>query len=356
MKRKETIPVIDCSGSGYEIGRQYGEQARKNLHKAVSLMYTSLEQMPYKAGKDAILRAALNYLDNVRAFDHDATERVKGTADGAGISFDEAFALQCYSELFVNYPALNGMCTSFAVTGSTTKGGGTILGQNVDWLPDSTIDLVRISNKDGSRRFVLVLNGYGAYHLSSYGFGNCANMTLCPPSPVVKHIPFAFYLHAAMSRKTSPEAMDVLRTTSRGVGYIHIADESGFMSGIESVYDDYALIEPKDGVLVHANHYETDKFKKTDGAAVYIQDSFGRAGRLRELIAKAYGSITPESMMEFLADHKGYPKSVCTHVDTSMSSAMPALSRASFIMVPGEGRMFISTGPPCEHDYIEYIL
>lgn len=245
MKKQETLPVIECSGSEYEIGRQYGEQARDNLQRAVSLMYTGMEHMPYKAGKDAVLRAAQKYLSNVRAFDPEALERVKGTAEGAGISFDESFALQCYSELFVNYPGLAGMCTSFAVTGTATKEGMTILGQNVDWHPDSTIDLVRIRCGDGSRRIVIVLNGYGAYHMSSYGFGNCANMTLCPPSPVVNHVPFAFYLHTAMSRKTAHEAMGVLRTTSRGVGYIHIADESGFMSGIESIYDDYALVEPK---------------------------------------------------------------------------------------------------------------
>lgn len=108
--------------------------------------------------------------------------------------------------------------------------------------------------------------------------------------------------------------------------------------------------------LVHANHYETEQYKKTDGAAVYIQDSFGRAARLRELIAGGHGSITPEIMMEFLADHAGHPKSVCTHVDTSKPSVMPALSRVSFIMAPGEGRIFISPGPPCEHEYVEYRL
>ena len=139
-----------------------------------------MKHMPYQAGRDAVAMAARKYLDNVRAFDPAALERVKGMADGAKMSFDELFALQCYSELFVNYPGLAGMCTSFGVAGPATKGGVTILGQNVDWHPDATIDL-SVSRHDGSRMFGLFLNGYGAYYLTSNGMGSCANMTFVRP-------------------------------------------------------------------------------------------------------------------------------------------------------------------------------
>jgi isopenicillin-N N-acyltransferase like protein len=96
-----------------------------------------------------------------------------------------------------------------------------------------------------------------------------------------------------MTRQGAREAMEVLRRTARGVGYIHIANQEGFMAGIESVYDDYTVLEPKDGVLVHANHYETEKYKKVDAAYTYIPHSFTRAERLRQLIAGSHGSLTP---------------------------------------------------------------
>ncbi len=354
MKKRTVLRVIECSGTDYKIGRQYGEQARENLGKALSLMYRSMKQMPYKAGRNAVTEAAKKYLDNVRAFDPGAMDRMKGMAEGAEIPFDEAFALQCYSELFVNYPGLTGMCTSFAVTGTATKGGITIIGQNVDWHPDSAVDLVRIRHDDGTKMLGLFLNGYGCYYLTTQGLGNCANMTLCPPAPAAGNIPFAFYLYSAMRKRTAKEAMEVLSKTSRGVGYIHVGDREGFLSGIESVYDGYALMEPRDGVLVHANHYETEKYRKADAAYTYIPDSFKRAGRLRKLIADAHGSITPEIMMRFLADHEGLPKSVCSHVDTAKPDLFASLSVASFIMLPAEDRIFISAGPPCENEYVEY--
>ncbi len=356
MKKRTVLPVIECSGSDYEIGRQYGEQARDNLRKALALLYRSMKLMPYQAEQNAVETAARKYLDNVRAFDPGAIERVKGISEGAGMTFDEIFALQCFNELFVNYPGLAGMCTSFAVTGPATKDGVTILGQNIDWHPDTTVDIVRIKRTDGVRMIGIFLNGYGGVYLTSDGVGNCANMTLCPPAAVREHIPFAFYLYAAMREKSADDAMGVLRRSARGVGYVHVADRRGTISGIESVYDDYAVMEPVKGVLVHANHYDSEKYKKIDGAYTYIPDSFKRADRLRALIAGAYGSITPEMMMSFLSDHEGHPKSVCTHVDPGTPPVFAALSAASVVMVPAEGRMHIAFGPPCENEHKEYRL
>ena len=89
---------------------------------------------------------------------------------------------------------------------------------------------------------------------------------------------------------------------------------------------------------------------------MYIQDSFSRARRLRALIAGAYGSLTPDIMMEFLADHEGLPKSICTHVDDTKHGVFAIKSLSSFIMIPEEKRMFISSGPPCENEFVEYRL
>lgn len=356
MKRQNRLQIIECSGSEYEIGRQYGEAARENIRKALSLMFTSMKLMPYQAERDAVTVASQKYRENVRAFDAEALERVQGMADGSGAPFDELFALQCYTELFVNYPGLASLCTSFGLTGPATSNGVTILGQNVDWHPDSAVDLVRIRRRDGRRLLGLFLNGYGCYYLSSSGVGNCANLLLCPPSPVVNHLPFVFYLYAAMRERNAKEAMDVLRKTSRGVGHVLVGDKSGYLAGIESTYDDHAIIDPAAGVLVHANHYESERFKKTDGAYTYIPDSFHRANRLRQLISEAHGTITPESMMRFLGDHDGHPKSVCTHVDPSVPPVFAALSVASWIMVPEQQRMLVAAGPPCEHEYVEYTV
>lgn len=354
MKSRCVLRVIECSGGDYQIGRQYGEAAREDLGRNVAFLFASMERLPHEASQGGVLEASRRYLDGARAFDPGALDRVKGIADGGGISFDEAFALQCFSELFVNHAGLAGMCTSLAVSGAATRDGTTLLGQNLDWHPESVVNLVRIRRADGVRVLGIVLNGYGAVYLTSGGVGNCANMTLSPPAPVKGHVPFAIYLYAAMRGRTAAEAMGVLRRTARGVGYVHVADGSGAMMGIESVYDDHALVEPEDGVLVHANHYETQKYRKLDGARVHIPDSFHRASRLRELVASSYGSITPETVKTLLSDHARRPHSVCAHAEANEGATIPVESVASVVMVPVEGRMLVAAGTPCDHEFVEY--
>ncbi len=354
MKKRTTLPVIECRGTEYDIGRQYAEQAKENLHQSLALMFRNLEEMPYKAGRTGLLRAAGRYRNNVKNFDPEAEARVQGMADGAGVLFDEMFALQCYSELFVNYPGLAGMCTSFAATGEATKGGMTLLGQTVDWHPDATMDLVRIRHADGNRMLVLFLNGYGGFYLTSSGMGNCANLTLCPMGPVTSHIPFAFYMYRAMQKKSADDAMEILSATSRGVGYIHVVDKSGRMKGIESIYDDYVMMQPERGVLAHANNYETQKYLANDPARIYIPDSFRRVERMKMLIERAHGAITPDKMMKMMEDHEGHPKSICSHVDPSVPAVFASMTVASFVMIPGEGRILLSAGPPCEFEFREY--
>ncbi len=356
MKRQNRLQVIECGGTPYEIGRQYGEAAKENVIKSAEIFFSSLENGFYKAAKDRVIYASQRYLNNVRIFDADSIERVKGMAEGAGLSFDEVFAIQCWSDILVNYPGLTGMCTSFAVAGAATRDGITIIGQNVDWHPEAPVDLVRINHPSGIKQLCLYLSGYGSFYLNSEGIGNCANLTLCPMGQVVNHVPFVFYMDMAMRQKTVSEAMDVLSEYARGIGYYHVADGMGNMSGIESIYDDYTIIRPVKEVLVHANHYETEKYQAVDVAKIYIPDSFSRADRLRELINNIYGSITPELMMATLSDHAGHPDSLCHHVDVTKPPELTSLSVASFIMIPAERVMYVSYGPPCENEYVEYIL
>ena len=141
---------------------------------------------------------------------------VEGLAEGAGIDFDEAFALQCSIEVSLNYQQIKGLCTSFAVDGEVTRDRTTILGQNIDWHPDAPVDLLRIRYEDGLNRFSLCLSGNAYSHLSSAGIGNCSNLTLGPLSKPLNQVPLSFYLSKAMRQETIRGALDVLRQEARG--------------------------------------------------------------------------------------------------------------------------------------------
>lgn len=349
---------IECCGTAYEIGWQYGAAATENIHKSLELLIHGLQQGPFQAQADTatISAAAGKYLNNVRAFDPTGVERVKGLAEGAGITFEEAFALSCYVELVINYPYLAGMCTSFAVTGPATKDGLTILGQNVDWHPETPLDLLHIKHDDGLEFLSVAFFGAPCLNLTSTGLGNCTNLTLSPMGPVTGHIPITFLIYAAMQKPSFDQAFEVLERSARGLIYHHLADARGNIAGLESVYDGCTVLEPRRGVLVHANHYETDDYTEKDGARTYITDSFQRAPRLRRLIDQHYGDLTPEIMMTLMADHEGHPTSICRHIDPAQPPEFASRSTASLIMVPAEGKIFLSSGPPCKNEYQAYTL
>jgi isopenicillin-N N-acyltransferase like protein len=351
------LRVVECSGTPYEVGRQYGENRASSIRKASELFFGALIRSPFKVDKDEVKATARRaFLNTTRSFDPGSLDMVEGLAEGAGVDFDEAFALQCSIEVSLNYQHVRAMCTSFAVTGEGTQDGTTILGQNCDWHPDAPVDLLRIRHEDGLERFSLCLSGNAYYHLTSAGMGNCANLTLGPLRAPVSKVPLSFYLSKAMRQETIEGALSVLRPTARGFGYYHVADAKGAMFGIESVADDHRVIRPQKDMLVHANHYETEKFKEGDWAPLVLPCTHARGTRLRELIAGHYGEITPKLMMESLADHEDHPNSICRHVDEAKPEELASETRASVVMIPAQRTMYVSHGPPCQNAFVKYVL
>lgn len=353
MKR---LRLLECGGSPAEIGRQYGEAARENIRKGLDMLMAWLEHAPYPCRVDraSVCAAAGKYLPNVERFFPEAVERIRGMAEGSGLPFEECFAVSCYTELVGVYPYLAPMCTSFAVAGPATKTGQTIIGQNVDWHQETPLDLMHVIHPDGSEHLALTFFCASSIFLTSHGLANSANLTLAPMGPVTDHTPFSCFLPEAMRQPTAGKALDILKKYSRGVEYFHVADADGRMAGVESVYDGCTVLEPQEGVLVHANHYETEAYTKDDVARMHISDSFKRADRLRELIREHYGELTPELMMKLMADHEGYPYSICRHLDPNVPYALSAISAASVVMVPEERVMYVAAGPPCENGFAEY--
>ena len=192
------------------------------------------------------------------------------------------------------------------------------------------------------------------YTLSSHGFGNCANSLFTKADPYHFSLPLGCYLPKVMRQSSIHEAISILKQTARGVGYFHLADRSGRMAGIESTFEEVEVIHPKNDLLFHANCYCTERFKDKDLAPAILPDAFQRSRRVEKLLFEAYGSITLNTARKILSDHENLPYSICRHGAPDRPVAWEMTSVASFIMIPEEGKMFISKGSPCVNDYIEY--
>lgn len=355
MKQNRRFKVIECSGSHFEIGFQIGKECRENITHALAMTIGGLG-MVHQANQADITANAMKFLPQITDFNPDLIERLQGLAAGAGISFEEAVTLLCAFDLGGYYGQLSSMCTSFAVTGSATVNGKTILGQTIDWFPGCPMDLIKVRQPNGVKRLSLVLWGVVEYTLNSNGFGMCANGTWAAIEKYLFNLPVSVYLQKAMSQDTIEEAMDILKVHVRGLGYYHLASVDNKMFGIEGIQDDFEIINPERDILVHSNHYLTERFKKDDMVNLVVPDSFDRVERIQALVNEKYGRIDPDTMMAIMSDHEKYPNSICRHVDPNKPMEMASETLAAYIMVPADGVMYISWGNPCQYEFEEYLL
>ena len=124
------------------------------------------------------------------------------------------------------------------------------------------------------------------------------------------------------------------------------------MLGYESIHNDFEIIRPEKDLLLHSNHYLTERFKEGDTAPQYQPDSYHSLDRIRSFMDQHYGHINVETVMEILADHEHHPYSICRHIDPA--APISSVTLASFIAVPAEGAIYIAAGNPCEQDYVRY--
>lgn len=349
MKNAKEFKLIECKGTAYEIGHQWGEGCKESILK-ISENIRSGMALFYKASKEEVISKAMKFFPAVQKFDPYLVEIMRGQADATGLSFEEIFTQKCFNELTFCYNNISGLCTSFAATGKATQDGKTILGQNIDFIPETPIDLLKIHHDNGLQQFILSFSNSSEFIFSSAGIGMCANATI--GKNYTFNIPVGCYLPRVMREKNIHDAMDILKQVAHGLGYYHLADIKGNMSGIESIHNDFELLYPERDMMLHSNHYITERFKEEDTASELQPDSYYRLDRIRSLMGEHYGNINIEIVKKILADHEQNPNSICRHVNPTVPISSSTL--ASFIMVPEEGAIYIAAGNPCEYEYVRY--
>ena len=149
MKQTKGFKMVECSGTAYEIGLQWGEGCRESIYKISENSFRGLDLM-YQAKKEDVIDQAMMFLPQIEDFDPYLVDIMRGQADATGLSFAEIVTQRCMNELPFYYTQITALCTSLAATGKATEGGQTLLGQNIDWDPGATIDLLKVHHNDGT--------------------------------------------------------------------------------------------------------------------------------------------------------------------------------------------------------------
>ena len=350
----ERFPFLRVEGTHYEMGYQIGKNLKRLIKRFNELIVGELTL------EEAKKRAAA-FLPSFKRHCPHLLEEIKGVADGAEISLEEALL-----------PNVRGgihrirACTAYVISGEATSENNTLIGQNQD-LPRSMQEFGVILNlipETGPQILMWTFAGLIGYQgLNEYGVAFFANSL--PEPPLTAKIPPdkirpGYMVKRLMLEQNSIDGvlklldrMNVYEAAFGQSNYVlrdecKIVDVELYSGGYEVLEDDGR------GYIAHSNHYVSKNLKNLN---LYVQDILGvpaefdsipRLKRLNELLERIKGEITVDALREILSDHYNYPRSICRHTDRDY------VTIASIIAEPERRRMHICPGNPCRGRYYTY--
>jgi isopenicillin-N N-acyltransferase-like protein len=344
------LPLITVSGTPRECGVAYGTQAAKLIADNTAKY---LERFLSQAGlqPDRVRAAGAGYRDMTRERLPRVADLLDGMADGSGVAVEEIYALNARTELL--YGIASSECTAIGVLDSSSSSSHTLLAQNWDWHPDQRPYTLILATKDETGLEVVTLTEAGMLAkagLNSRGLGVCVNMLNSEGDGMPGGVPYHVILRAVLEAPTLHHALVAACANPRSasinllVGQAFDEDTPGEIIDIEAAPGDVGFLHPVDGLITHANHFESG-IPVRDTLKDYGATSFFRAARARRLLGE--GTLGEKHIAEVLGDHGGHPRGICRHDDPSDGIADRSETLYSVIMDLDERRLSVAAGPTC---------
>ena len=338
------FPLVEAAGSAYDMGYAHGAQAAGLIER-----YLGFIEKTTGRDRTALGAGALTYVPFIEALSPAYLEEVRGLADGARISFEEAMICQVRGA--AAQPASEG-CTAFAITGEGTTEGRTYAGQNQDLGPEfSDFGIVlRLRPGDGRPRLVTFTfaGQLGYMGMNEHGVAHFANaLGNAPSRPGLTHYPLK---RRCFEMGTVEECVDLVsRHRTCSAGNMVFCDGDGGIADVEIRPEGVAVFDDDHACRrLHTNHYVSREFAEHEDGNT--PDSGPRLDRLRALVTEEWGNITLDRLKSYLADHAGDPGGICRH------GAGGSYSVAGYIADPGAGVLHVRRGLGCTGTWSEYTV
>jgi isopenicillin-N N-acyltransferase-like protein len=220
-----------------------------------------------------------------------------------------------------------------------------------DLSPGAEDDLVILKMQAGDEPEFLGVS------VAALGFGagfNAAGISLTgnelSNNDIRPGVPRLLVVRAILAARRLGEALDACLLPQRASSYNNvIADAHGEVYSMEGSATDCEPIYIESDVLAHANHYISSPMRRFEADRNSIGGSVYRHNRAKRLLQENYGQLSPKLFQTLLADHAGYPVSICKH-------GLESVTAFSLIVKLEERRAWIGRGRPCQTTYHEYQL
>jgi len=358
-----TLPLIEIRGGPRERGRQHGEAAREQIHRAIAF-YEQLYARSAKLSLAEVRERAPMWVPIIEEYaGRDILEEVEGIAEGAEVPCADILALNGRGELSYGNPFLDEShagCSSFALTAEATGDGHVYCGQNWDWRAGAkdTVIMLRIVQppkptiimqteagqigRQGANSAGLALNANGLG-------GRFPGTRLGVPSPYVRR--------RVLDSVDMHDALHAIFTSSQTYcGNVLLTHRDGVVIDLETTPGRHGWLYPHDGMLVHANHFQAFVPEQiADSYRPFSPDSLYRTVRIEQVLRNATNAADSAAVRDVIAtamrDHFGVPNSVCNHPDPRRHPLEQNQTVASSTVDLTTGEYRVVAGLPCESKY-----
>ena len=345
------LPVIETSGSPYEMGFQHGQQAADQIRA------THRRYCPAEVGS-AESRASLWPVveATVARLQPQALEEMRGIADGAGMTYAQIqelnFSIELWSDTFLLPPSARG-CTLVGLKAATN---GWLVGKTMDVSPgDEAFVLAQRASPAEGCRYVHVtyagtlwtdggVNERGLAQVNSSLMTRAQNLGGFPVFLMARNL--------LQGCGTVAEAVTAA-SESDGINFgtnLLLADAGGDCAVVERSVTRHGVRRPQAGDrrLFATNHsLAADLDAVLGGSPALLANSRERFERLAALSAAAEASL--EALQGLFRDH-ARPGGFCQHGQADLHTI------GAFIAGTRTRQLWVSLGPPCENPFESVLL
>jgi len=359
MIRKDLFPIIECSGTPYEIGKLHGKGAKKQIgvcidtYKAMFWDYSAISW-------EKACKYAETFVGIINEYNPDYMEEIKGIADGSGYAVNEILALNVRSEIVLQGGQVDSAnqdgCTSFLFTPDRTENRHLIMGQNWDWKNTirEAMVILHIKQQGNKPDITMVTEAgiIGKIGFNSAGIGIALNALGSDAKVKGKTIPLHIAMRGVLDSVTLSDAIrESVKMPLACCAHFMLGSAKGEGVVLEIGPGDFDVLYADD-YLCHTNHFYTPRLANVhDTTRISLPDSFLRLGRIRHMINTLGHKVSHVDLEKMLKDHTSYPDSICRHDDILEEEGHRLCTVFSIIMDLNKEEMYFAPGSPCCNDY-----
>jgi len=349
--RQTAFPYLEVSGEPYQVGHAIGKHFARQIKEGIQRRRRWFDEL--KAFMDADRSKRYEpFLEAGRQHFPEAVEELRGSAEGAGLPFEDLMVLILKSELGAMKNKLKPEtpgCSTLALVHKNRL----LLAHNEDGhvACDGLMFLVKISVPGRPAFLRLTYPGIYSGSAPSFSEAGIAMTTNFIDGRAVRPggIPRYFISRAARNARTLDEAVKIVTHPQRAFSFhfnLGSVKEKKILS-VETSVDHHQVYEVRD-LYVHTNHLILDEMKDTPQNEQYVNTS--SMTRYRILTAEAQrrfdhlDEVDGDTLINLLSLHEGAPYSPCRHPQGQVQGT--TLAGSLFDLESGTWQLYY--GNPCK--------